>query len=330
MDKPKRNYTLYFFCILVVLQLFLISYFYQKIKLKQNTLGVSINYISSQRLKQLRPQNSNLIYFYEPAAHSIEYPPTEVSWYQKDMGIQINSDTLNEGEVDMSPSRINIVTLGDSFTYGQFVKREDNWVTKTEKMLNKQISPKIQTINLGVKGYDIEYAVERYRIRGQKYNPQLVIWLLKGDDFGSIAEILTPLIQEEEDKISHLSNPDDKYVSKKGNGGPPYINKAIEKMTELLQKKGTNLLEYQRARIKKLRDYYKGNILIAYLDTQTEYEALLKELAKEDKKLTLVKLPDIYIDTANYFPDLHPTEKGYTLYANEISKKIIDNKLISK
>lgn len=331
MSNLINNNSSHIFIGIVVLQIIIVGFLYGKIQTNKNTLGISVNYLSPQRLKQ-SPQNSNLKYFYEPAANSVEYPPTEVSWYRKDMGIQIDRDTLNEGEIDMSPSRINIVTLGDSFTYGQFVKREANWVSMIELKLDQQISSKIQTINLGVKGYDIEYAVERYKIRGGKYNPILIIWLLKGDDFNMINEVLTPLIQQEEDKIGHLANPDNKYVSQKskGNGGPPYINKAIEKMADMLKKQGTNLLEYQRARINKLRNYYKGNILIVYLDTQTEYEALLKELARKDAKITLLKLSDIYSDTTNYFPDLHPTAKGYSLYASEISKKIIEDNLISK
>ena len=76
-----------------------------------------------------------------------------------------------------------------------FVNTKDNWSKKLEDILNKNLSKcnkinKFEVINLGEYGYDIQYSVERYKIRRQKYKPHLILWFLKNDDFEEINEIM--------------------------------------------------------------------------------------------------------------------------------------------
>ena len=75
------------------------------------------------------------------------------------------------------------MTLGDSFTFGVYVNTEDNWTELLEDKLNsiKNICPNtdhFEVINLGVGGYDIEYAAKRYINRGKVYNPNIILLLL--------------------------------------------------------------------------------------------------------------------------------------------------------
>lgn len=304
--------------VLIIIQIGIVILLIGVIRQRNNTLGVSVNMEYANRRSVTSNPESNLKYFYEPEPLSVEYPPTEVSWYREDMAIKTNSDTLNDDEIDMSKNRHNIIALGDSFTYGEFVKKEDNWVERLEQALQDNISSDLQTINLGVKGYDIEYSVERYKIRGQKYHPQLILWLLKSDDFGSVAEVLTPIIMEEEQKVSNLENPDDKYVSNGPIGGPKYINRAIERMMALFEGKQSKLLMYQKKRIQDIRKYYSGHVLLLCLDPQENVLTMLKDLEQNDDKMLAVLLPNIYEDSTNFFPDQHPTSKGHKVIADFI------------
>jgi len=86
--------------------------------------------------------------------------------------------------------------LGDSFTFGSSVKREKNYPATLTRLLNNgKICPanvSFEVINLGVYGYDLNYALERFKMRGLKYRPDLVIWLINDWNFTSYKEYFLP------------------------------------------------------------------------------------------------------------------------------------------
>jgi len=125
----------------------------------------------------------DLKYFYEPEANLIQ--KEEEKGFSK-VKYTINKDALNERfnyPVKKEKGVYRIMTLGDSLTYGLLVNTDQNWTELLEDKLNKDLKckniKKIEVINLGVDGYDIEYTVERYKIRGEKYNPDLIIWPIR-------------------------------------------------------------------------------------------------------------------------------------------------------
>lgn len=309
------------YILVIVLQVSVIAYLYSAIKTRNNTLGVSINI--PQNKTSIPNEKGGLRYFYEPEPNSID----NVSWGGQDNDIHINSQTLNDNEIDTDKSKFNIIALGDSFTYGQFVHQNENWVSQLESKLHKTLSHEIQTVNLGVEGYDIQYAVERFKIRGLKYKPRLVIWLLKGDDFGSVAELLTPQVElEKEIYLRENPNADIRYIFKKGEIGPPYVVKAVKKMMGTFGGDVKNLVDYQRKRIEEFRKLYSGELLIVYIEPQRIFLDLLSELQKNDSKVHLLKLSDIYRTKENYYEDMHPTPKGHEIIADDISKYIYSHR----
>jgi len=114
----------------------------------------------------------------------------------------INSDTLNDGseyQIQKPKDTYRIMTLGDSFTFGFYVNTYDSYPETLERLLNEQpCNNKFEVLNLGLPGYDIRQSLERFKRRGSKYNPDLVIWFLVGgknvfehqssflDEFGDI------------------------------------------------------------------------------------------------------------------------------------------------
>lgn len=144
--------------------------------------------------------SAELQYFYESAPSMQQEDQPE--WIPYKVVYSINLDTLNERydyNIEKSPNVFRIITLGDSFTFGHYVSTKDNWTEKLEDKLNVQCLnsgiKKIEVINLGERGYDVQYAAHRYKIRGVKYHPDLILWFESGSGFGRLREFLDPLIE---------------------------------------------------------------------------------------------------------------------------------------
>lgn len=140
---------------------------------------VVVSPISKKHIKINKTKNYK--YFYESTPETVE--TIQNDWLLESARITINKDSLNERfdyPLKKEKGVYRIVTLGDSFTFGDNISTVSNWTELLEEELNKNYLckgiQKYEVINLGMSGYDTEYEVERYRIRGSKYNPDLVIW----------------------------------------------------------------------------------------------------------------------------------------------------------
>jgi len=301
---------------LITLQLIIIVFLFIKVNVKSSqTLGVSINTYDYSKKMSMSTNATKLNYFYEPVANSVFTESLPWSPEQK-VKFDINTDTLNGPEPIIRDNNINFIALGDSFTFGQYINRKDNWVQILEGELKKD-DDNIQVLNFGVEGYDIEYAVERFRIRGQKYNPRLLIWFLKGDDFISIAERLTIPIEHEKylfEKNNIKNNSTQDTIDGKILQ-PPYITSAVESFVKEMGGL-ENIYKYQMDILKKIRKYYHGNILVIHLPLEDRHLKLLKDWQKIDNKVILLQLPDQ--DDSVIFPDTHPNIKGHRNIANAV------------
>lgn len=87
----------------------------------------------------------------------------------------VNSDGLRDYERDVSEDSYKIVVLGDSLTYGSGVNLEEIYAKILEKKLNELNEKKYEVFNLGVSGYGTAQEVESLRVKGLKYDPDLII-----------------------------------------------------------------------------------------------------------------------------------------------------------
>lgn len=107
-------------------------------------------------------------------------PTTAYDWSSRHKGYSL----------EKAPGTFRIVVLGDSFTFGQGVKRDETFPKKLEKLLNsKNGQIKFEVINLGFCGLntsgELEILAERginpvtwepdYRYRGLAYKPDLIL-----------------------------------------------------------------------------------------------------------------------------------------------------------
>ncbi len=159
-------------------------------------------------MAQIQPENiikierPELHYFYGLIANEVIQDKPE--WLQETAIYNHNADGLNDRfnyKETKDPQTFRVITLGDSFTYGHFISTQNNWTELLEDKLNeidKKLcgAQKIEVINLGAPGYDARYIFERYKLVGQKYNPDLVIWFEAGSGISRYNEWALPLIDE--------------------------------------------------------------------------------------------------------------------------------------
>lgn len=274
---------------------------------KQNILGViTVSTIDKNSVSSNK--KSTLDFFYEPHANSIDN--RKPAWLKKSVKININSDTLNERRdyaLKAEPNTYRIIAVGDSFTYGQYIDTEKNWTELLEDRLNSGLSickgayDQFEVINLGVKGYDIEYGVERYRLRAVKYNPDLVIWMHVNHK--RINEKLYPF-------ISTYPKRGDSDVS------PEEVLLAREYAYEEFFKNTTKeeILSYQADRLLELNTYFTGPLIIAFWPVgEQEYYDIYKEFALKRPNTETMKIS--LSESENFLQDGHPSELGHVRIA---------------
>lgn len=308
------------FCVIIVLIYIIYKKHINGIK-KVNVNAIKKEHISVNKESTLR-------YFYEPKVNTKgeEYDslgPLRAIY-------NINSDTLNERfdyEINKDDKTFRIVTLGDSFTFGYIVDTKNNWTELLEDKLNQLHCTnfnKIEVINLGVVGYDIQYSVERFKLRGKKYNPDLILWLLKGDDFQEIKEIVQPKWNRINNEWSKLSVPDNVLYA-------PPLQRAIEEMTNDLGE--STILQMQTQFLNEINNYYTGKlILFTFNSTQEKYKSIMKYYSNKRKNTLLYEnLIDIYNNQkgATFLPvDYHPNIKGHKLISEDMFNYLVKNKVI--
>ncbi len=85
------------------------------------------------------------------------------------------------GSASSDESALRIVTVGDSFTFGDEVGDDQTWPAQLERLLGSEERP-VDVINLGVNGYGVDQAVLRYERDGASREPDVVILGLQAEN----------------------------------------------------------------------------------------------------------------------------------------------------
>lgn len=274
----------------------------------------------------------DLKYFYEPAPKSISGSALP-AWLSYTPRYTINAETLND-RFDYTPVKpddvYRIITLGDSFTYGLFVNTPDNWTEVLEDTLNKNfLCPqykKFEVINLGYLGYDIRYGVERYKRRGEKYNPDLVIWFLKHDDFDDISEwgnARVDLYRKKLLQVKPATTESDERT---------FWERSRQDVLKAFS--GEDLARYHAHTLHSLGNYFRGNLLVysmAYVFKSALFdnETIVQNFV-EARPRTYFYVSDTNLKKeGKTFPDNHPNKEGHLFIADDILRYLSDKGLIS-
>ncbi|MBI3385793.1 SGNH/GDSL hydrolase family protein [Candidatus Gottesmanbacteria bacterium] len=259
-------------------------------------------------------------HFYEPKANTIteDNPGEGLSFTGT---ATINADSLNDRynySIEKPDGTYRIVTMGDSFTYGLFVNTQDNYSEQLEDKLNANLCPGVnhyEVINLGVSGYDVGFSTERFRLRGQKYNPDLVIWFMNPHNFSTYQDYQITL----EDK--YFKKMSDEELRKREAKGEWFYWWA-RASTETINAYGPDRIMAQQATyLTDFASYYNGPLVLALNqpDQWSPYEQwIVKNYQFSHPDVRLFSgLPKLSRDET-FFPDIHPNIKGHKLIATSL------------
>ncbi len=319
---------------LIFFQLILISFLSYRVYQKQkNILGVvSVDPIKKENLV-FKPSDK-FKYFYEPKPNNIEKVN---EWVPYKGTYTINSDSLNERfdyPIKKTKNIYRIITLGNSFTYGLYVDTKDNWTEQLEDRLNQQKEQctditKFEVMNLGMHGYDIQYLIERFKLRGIKYEADMVIWLMNDNDFFQINEIMLKKAEFYQKQMSE--NGELEKQIKSGNLYPAW-DRALRELKTQYDKK--SLEKYQLDQLTQFRkDIYRGTLLfLTFPVTSFDHKSILKDFTHSFAQTYFSdEIINIYDESREllYFPnDGHPNQNGHKQIAENIFNILIKKKLI--
>lgn len=275
-----------------------------------------------------RPEGTNLQYYYEPKAY-VKDPVLSPVWLPYKPEVTINGDTLNERS-DYEPVKatgmFRILLLGDSWTYGQFVSTADNFSEKLEEKIKQyglcRNKTAFEVINLGVAGYDLEYSAERYRLRGVKYQPDLIVWLLGDDDLLEINEYLRPqsrtYVTDDESLRAAVLPVNSNFLSVPLRASlTDAWKKALIDQSELYGGKD-GILAYQKNVLDRFSRVYTGNLIFYSLQNGRRLDNVLRAFLKS----YIVTHPGTqHYESIITFPllkDGHPTKDAHMRIADDL------------
>jgi hypothetical protein len=143
-----------------------------------------------------------------------------------------------------------------------------------------------------------------------KYDPDLVIWYLKNDDFAQIYELTIPIKNRYYEMM--FKNGQLEQSMQRGEYWP-HTQKAIKEFEE--QYSTEEILKKQLEIMLSLSSYYSGNLLIVLpkIEYQRNKDVVEKFAQKRKNTFLYLDLPDF-----SRLPDLHPSKKGHEEIANNI------------
>jgi len=310
-----------------VMSIFFIGYLVYK-KLSNRTFTNTISVSPMDRKNLLFPIDTPLAYYYELAPNTKKEDDFS---YMRRTGIvihTINADGLNERkdyEINKPLRTYRIVTLGDSFTEGAFVETKDNYSKLLEDMLNANMHcnnySQFEVINLGVAGYDMQYNLERFKRKGQKYSPDLVILWTDENDYINNNEKYYALV--------HTWDPNKEapaiVAGYRAEGDfAPEANAVWYKFNTLYDRK-TLILE-ELSYLRELMRLYTGPMIIFSLDQiPVDIRQPIQTMSMErGNTYFFPSIPSTY----DKFPDNHPSIRGHQQFAEFLFSNVLSHAII--
>ena len=228
---------------------------------------------------------------------------------------QINNDGFNglkNYSIQVPSDTYRIMTIGDSFTFGQFVNTPDNFSEKLSVLLQNTSCGKkklYEVINLGVPGYDIGYTVAHFLHKGQQYNPDLVIWLINTHNVISREYIISRLIEVEADIPDGVRKPQESASA--------FYDQWLKAQEDVIRMYGKDaLMDVQQGYIETFMKTYTGPLLVVVNNNveDPDYLAFVSKVFGQRKHTTVdYRFPNLQNAT---FEDAHPNVEGHARIAS--------------
>lgn len=324
----KKTFLIIIFSQLVLI-IFILLY------LSKSDLNVKI---TDSKVKGEYTSQSKLEYFYEPKPYQSSF--NSVPYETQTVQYSVNSDGLNDlSEYSkQKPNNVyRILVFGDSFTFGTYVNTAESYPEVLEQtLINSCPSKKIEILNFGVQGYDLEYMVERMKLKGIEYNPDLVIFLLKENDVNRILdrtfEKYAAMISNKI-KISVENLPKEALELSTNEFGTEQEKTEMFRIASIEVGGGIpkhKIIEHNLAQLEKLKSIYSKKVLIVTfpdgykqtLNIKKSFENFVNSNQNFVFFDALPNINDLHLTIKN---DLHPNTEGHRQIAKSIKDYLIPN-----
>jgi hypothetical protein len=277
------------------------------------------------------PTDSLLHYYYELQPNSVKYEDLEFLGLSGEVKHTINQDGLNERydyKIPKLDDTYRIVVLGDSFTEGMFVDTEKNYVELLEDRLNGLSRCAnwlhFDVINLGVEGYDMQYTAERWKRKGIKYAPDLVILLTEEDDFTYPNELFHPVVERIHKELDASSTADMQPTDQPKDFYEAWTI-AYKEILRIYDGDISRIVFQSADHLKTITTLYNGPLVLVTLKNTSKL--VLQELQQIQKQRPQTFL--FIIDGYDMFPDGHPSNEGHRQFAQFMYDKITERNIVS-
>lgn len=278
--------------------------------------------------------SSPLKYYYDLATEAKTSVP---EWLPYEPEYIRNNDQLNDRfdyTVEKPASTYRVITLGDSWGFGMHVSTKDNYSERLEDLLNENLSngelscdgvTKFEVLNFGVGGYDIEYMVERLRLRGMKYDPDLVLPIIKPDDFLLVNDIFQSKLRPLYEAYGDLTA---KTVDGVAQNPRQDLSEQVER--EVMGEYSPEELDaYGRSALASLSDFYTGSVLFfVYGRLSASQRGILRAFAETHPNSFIFDSVSPLRPEEKVPHDEHPGVSGHERFARELYRYLTDNRVI--
>ena len=313
------------FWFIVIIECFAIGAIVLVFFLRQQHI-FQINPLSKTSIQ--RKQDSQFQYYYELPQHTVDYG--QAAWLPHTATYRYNNDGFNERfdyELNKASDVYRIITLGDSFAFGMWVNTEDNFSEQLEDKLNatiicKRVS-KFEVINLGAPGFDVKYTVRRYEDKGAPYNPDLIIWFMRGENIFMDMEQYRKR-EEFYKQESQLTGAAERYHADKSDqyaASTLSYKEYMDAYTKLTKEQQEQFIQPSRIAIREWANQNTAPLFIATMASEEDrYKAIVKSFINGRKQSWYFEVGAI--DT--FFPyDYHPNDQGHKKIADELLHYIV-------
>jgi len=306
---------------------------YRKKVFEKNVLGTAIHIDPLKKENLVVSSEGQLAYFFESKPNILD-KEYQKSWLPGQIVYTINTDSLNERydyAIEKPANAYRILTLGDSYTFGHFVNTSDNWTEVLEDLLNTQVrcknSTTFEVINLGERGYDMDYSIHRYMKRGQKYRPDLIVWLLVENDFFNINEEFFGKLHE----IEKNATKEELHEMEASGDTYRFWRQAQEDMKKRLTDK--QIFDHQNSVASRfLQQIDMPIVLLTFPNLSNPHKKQMSLWPFFNKNISIRiqhQLPDIEKENGTYKPnDFHPNATGHKLIAESVFDYFLKNDII--
>jgi|GEM_PF-5382175 len=312
---------------------------------KSGVAGASVTYTPKEAVVYRPTGTLSNFYEYDGFKTLVHDRP----WLPFPVSVQTNGEGFMgsvEYAIPKPPDVIRIAAIGDSFTEGPYVQTQSSYPSQLETVLNS-LAPcrgvrKFEVLNLGVGGYDIPFAAHRFITRGSKYLPDLVLWLVKNDDFEESAELVIGETNRMMSTMSAEAQQDLRQYARYGE-----IDKTLRDSSEDLWTKLSYLATRDQIQSRSQKLYYDEQtaavrnvaattgaqiVFLALSKTHPMYIARLKVWANTIPNLSFAAdVPyEVSPDTTFAPHDAHPNERGYARIADAAYEYLMRNSLLCR